>query len=140
MRLFLDRVLREIHLKFFSGMSNEDRDEIVSESENDLVASLPHERNDASLMSNLISAMDMADAAPSLHEIQSLQNAGKIAQSDNVTFCSKFVDPSSSDSDDNAAAPYIDIPSASEKELENAILHFAKVGNSEVCCKDSRIG
>lgn len=91
-------------------------------------------------MSNLISAMDMEEAErqmqcqPSLDHIQSLQSVGEIEQSDNVTFCSKFVDPScSSDSDDeaNAPAPDMDIPSASENELQNAILHFAKVGNHQ---------
>ena len=68
---------------------------------------------------------------PSIETIQSLQNSGKVSLNDNTTFCSKFVDPSSSDTDDENLEDF-DITASTEKELENAILSAAKGGHIEV--------
>jgi len=84
------------------------------------------ERND--IICNMLSG----DAAgPSIEAIQALQRSGKLNENDNATFCSKFVDPSSSDTDDENLENF-DATYADEKELENAILSAAKGGHIEV--------
>ena len=87
------------------------------------------ERGD--VVGDLLTETSLAGGMPSLSEIRDLQKQGVISETDKVTFSSKFVDPSSSDTEDENLDNF-NVDSAQEKEVESAILSAAKSGNLDV--------
>ena len=72
-------------------------------------------------------------SAETLSQLESLKGSGNTIPTDANEFNSKFVDPSSSDTDDEILDNF-NLSCANDKEIEHAILSAAKSGNKQVCC------
>ncbi|XP_063717712.1 ankyrin repeat domain-containing protein 49-like [Symsagittifera roscoffensis] len=70
-------------------------------------------------------------SAETLSQLESLKGSGNTIPTDANEFNSKFVDPSSSDTDDEILDNF-NLSCANDKEIEHAILSAAKSGNKQV--------